>query len=139
MSKLKRVTAKILTDYENDNVVNLKRKRKPQNTGISQFTLKEIFPLTYNQNLVFNAYGEGKNIVCHGSAGCGKTFILLYLMLNELLYSQEYEKIVIIRSAQPSKDIGFLPGSEKKRCMFTRHLIMEYSLNCLVDQMLMRY
>ncbi len=91
-----------------------KQKRKP-NTGMTQMQLKEIHPLTENQGKVFNHYYDGKNIVCSGSAGTGKTFLLFYLCLQELVYSNEYDKIIVFRSAVPTRSIGFLPGDEKEK------------------------
>jgi phosphate starvation-inducible PhoH-like protein len=71
-----------------------------------------VSPLTANQEHTFKAYYAGQNIVAHGYAGTGKTFISLYLALNEILSGQSpYEKIIIIRSVVPSRDMGFLPGS----------------------------
>lgn len=118
MSKLKRINPRMLNEYEQSNIVSLKRKKKPQNTGLVNFELKEISPLTGNQNRVFDAYKNGKNIISYGSAGSGKSFVILYLMLNELIYTQKYEKLVIIRSAQPTRDIGFMPGNEKDKLSY---------------------
>jgi phosphate starvation-inducible protein PhoH len=74
--------------------------------------LKHIKPLTNNQVKTFDSYAKDKNLMLHGTAGTGKTFILMYLALNEILseYST-FNKIVIIRSVVPSRDMGFLPGS----------------------------
>lgn len=76
--------------------------------------LATIHPKTENQQKTFTAYDEGKHLILHGSPGTGKTFLSLYLALYDLFEYKEntYEKIVVIRSAQPSKDIGFLPGKE---------------------------
>jgi phosphate starvation-inducible protein PhoH len=84
----------------------------------SHFQLRHVAPLTPNQEITFRAYHSNQNIVCHGYAGTGKTYISLYLALNEVLSGKSvYEKIVIIRSVVPSRDMGFLPGSmaEKAR------------------------
>jgi phosphate starvation-inducible protein PhoH len=52
----------------------------------------------------------------HGYAGTGKTFCALYLALEEILSGKsQYDKIVIIRSVVPSRDMGFLPGSIKDK------------------------
>lgn len=117
MSRLKKVTSKVLFDYESENTF-CKKKRKPQNTGLVNFDLKEIHPLTDNQGRVFDSYKNNKNIISYGSAGSGKSFVILYLMLNELLYAQNYEKLIIIRSAQPTKDIGFMPGNERDKLSY---------------------
>lgn len=52
----------------------------------------------------------------HGIAGTGKTFISLYLALEELLSADsQYKKIYIVRSVVPTRDMGFLPGSNKEK------------------------
>lgn len=82
------------------------------------FELKQINPLTENQKLAFEAYDSGKNLVLHGIAGTGKSFISLYLALDEILNCEEksvYDKVVIIRSVVPTRDMGFLPGSPKQK------------------------
>jgi phosphate starvation-inducible protein PhoH len=80
--------------------------------------LKQIEPLTENQKRAFAAYNAGKNLVLHGIAGTGKSFISLYLALDEILnYEEEpkYDKVVIVRSVVPTRDMGFLPGKPKEK------------------------
>jgi phosphate starvation-inducible protein PhoH len=83
-----------------------------------QLELKHITPLTETQRIAFEAYDSGKNLVLHGIAGTGKSFISLYLALDEILNCEEesvYEKVIIIRSVVPTRDVGFLPGSPKQK------------------------
>jgi phosphate starvation-inducible protein PhoH len=78
--------------------------------------MKTIRPMTTNQELAFEAYEDDMHMFLHGCAGTGKTFITLYLALREVFSGKsECNRVVIIRSAQSSKDIGFLPGSEKQK------------------------
>ena len=80
------------------------------------FNLKRIEPLTENQKLSFEAYGQGKNLMLHGIAGTGKSFISLYLALNQVLNdNSQYRKIVIVRSVVPTRDMGFLPGNNREK------------------------
>lgn len=80
------------------------------------FELAHIQPITDNQISTFQAYEKGDNLFLHGCAGTGKTFISIYLALKEIENSRSKRtKLVIIRSAQSSKDIGFLPGNEKQK------------------------
>ena len=80
------------------------------------FNLKRIEPLTDNQKLSFEAYSQNKNLMLHGIAGTGKSFISLYLALNQVLSeSSQYRKIVIVRSVVPTRDMGFLPGNNKEK------------------------
>jgi phosphate starvation-inducible PhoH-like protein len=115
---LKKANTKFLKSYEIDameNVSIIKKSKKKPNIGLAQFQLKEVHPLTENQGKVFNAYKENKNIICCGSAGTGKSLTLLYLMLQDLLYTGEYEKIIIYRTAVQTRNIGFTPGSEMEK------------------------
>jgi phosphate starvation-inducible protein PhoH len=78
--------------------------------------LKVIEPLTENQRRFFEHYNKSKVMLLHGVAGTGKTFIALYHALEEVLdKSNPFEKVVIVRSAVPSREIGHLPGDEKEK------------------------
>lgn len=79
--------------------------------------LKPIFPLTQNQETFFNMYKRGAvAILLHGVAGTGKTYISMYNALHEILERiSPYKKIILVRSAVPSRDIGHLPGDEKEK------------------------
>lgn len=84
--------------------------------GQLHLNLKDIGPITDNQIKTFHAYDRGDNLFLHGCAGTGKTFISMYLALREVAEkSSRRRKVVIIRTAQSSKDIGFLPGDEKRK------------------------
>lgn len=79
--------------------------------------LTEFEPLTTNQTKAVNDYvEEGNNLVLSGSAGTGKTFLALSLALEDVLdRDTPYDKVVIIRSIVPTRDIGFLPGNEEEK------------------------
>jgi phosphate starvation-inducible PhoH-like protein len=80
------------------------------------FELNQIQPITDNQIKTFRAYDQGHNLFLHGCAGTGKTYVSMYLALKEIEHSRSRRrKLVIIRTAQSSKDIGFLPGNEKQK------------------------
>lgn len=87
------------------------RRKQPQ----QHFSLRNIKPLTYNQEDTFESWYNGQNLLLHGVAGTGKTFISLYLALEEILRNNQYNKIVVIRSVVPSRDMGFLPGNAKEK------------------------
>jgi len=83
---------------------------KKKHNGINgQITIKSVVPLTKNQEKVFEAFHKS-NLLLHGWAGTGKTYIALYLSLKEVLEFGTYEKIFIVRSAVASRSIGYLPG-----------------------------
>lgn len=87
------------------------------NNRVSMNDLKHIFPLTQNQETFFNYYNKGHQaILLHGVAGTGKTYIALYNAFHEILQEHTpFHRVVIVRSAVPSRDIGFLPGNEKEK------------------------
>lgn len=74
--------------------------------------LKTFDPLTANQKKFFDAYKRGDYFVAlHGVAGTGKSFIAVYKALEEVLdKSNPFNKIIIVRSAVQSREIGHLPG-----------------------------
>ncbi|MBT6472535.1 MAG: hypothetical protein HOK52_14890 [Candidatus Marinimicrobia bacterium] len=87
-----------------------------KSTKIRLENLTSLEPLTENQGKVFRAYNSGMNLSLNGSAGTGKTFIAMYLALEEILDKDTpYDKLVIIRSVVPIRDIGFLPGTEEEK------------------------
>jgi predicted ribonuclease YlaK len=61
-------------------------------------------------------YAEGKHLVAYGCAGTGKTFITLYNALCEVLDEKTpYERIYLVRSLVPTREIGFLPGTHEDK------------------------
>ncbi len=88
------------------------RRKKPINTDF----LVDIQPLTDNQGTLFKDYSQGKNIFAYGAAGTGKTFIVLYNAIKDVLdeYSP-YQKIYIVRSLVSTREIGFLPGDHEDK------------------------
>ena len=88
-------------------------KKKPP---INLDHFRVIEPLTPSQEDVFAAFKSGQNLVLHGSAGTGKTFISLYLALQAVLEpSSPYDRVYIVRSLVPTREIGFLPGDEEDK------------------------
>lgn len=80
------------------------------------FNLKRVHPLTENQKKTFDAFQQDKHLMLHGMAGTGKTFLSMYLAINDLMSgTSEQEKIYVIRSVVPTRDMGFLPGSQKEK------------------------
>jgi phosphate starvation-inducible PhoH-like protein len=78
--------------------------------------LQKLKALTKNQEKVFDSYKAGQNLVLSGSAGTGKTFLALYLGLNDILdKNNSMQNVVIVRSALPTRDMGFLPGEKEEK------------------------
>jgi phosphate starvation-inducible PhoH-like protein len=73
-------------------------------------------PLTKSQEDVFASWKDGFNLVLSGSAGTGKTYISTYLSLLDIMDKNKPEKkLVIVRSAVPTRDMGFLPGTLEEK------------------------
>ena len=95
---------------QRNNKVQLKAK------CLTKSSLKQITPITPNQVKTFEAFQRNKHLMLHGCAGTGKTFIMIYLAMKAVLSRRvEQSKVVIVRSMLPTRDIGFLPGSQEEK------------------------
>ena len=89
---------------------------KKQKLEIGTSNLISIKSITDNQKLVFETWKQKKNQFLFGCAGTGKTFISLYLALQDVMNLQtKYNKVVLVRSLIPTREIGFLPGDEEDK------------------------
>ena len=87
-----------------------------KNKEINHSNLVTVKSITDNQKLVFDSWKEGKNQFLFGAAGTGKTFISLYLALKDVMdLKKPYDKVVLVRSLIPTREIGFLPGDEEDK------------------------
>ena len=87
-----------------------------KNQLISHDQLVEMKGVTKNQTEVFKQYAEGKNLFLYGPAGTGKTFVILYNAIKEVLDSKtNYNCIYIVRSLMPTRNISFMPGDEQDK------------------------
>lgn len=78
--------------------------------------LTPITPLTETQHAFVSAYQSGvEALVVQGPPGTGKTFMALWAALQEALSSKRTRRVILVRSAVPSRSIGFLPGSEQEK------------------------
>ena len=81
------------------------------------FNLRHFDPLTENQRWTFKTFQEDMNLMLHGIAGTGKSFMAMYLSLKQILGDPEspYIKFFIVRKVVPTRDMGFLPGNSKEK------------------------
>ena len=87
-----------------------------KNKEINHTNLVTIKSITDNQKLVFDSWKKGKNQFLFGAAGTGKTFISLYLALKDVMdLKNPYNKVILVRSLIPTREIGFLPGDEEDK------------------------
>ena len=83
---------------------------------ISHDQLVEMKGVTKNQIEVFKQYAEGKNLFLYGPAGTGKTFVILYNAIKEVLDPKtNYNCIYIVRSLMPTRSLAFMPGDEQDK------------------------
>ena len=83
---------------------------------INYSDLIKIEPITETLKQVFKSWKEGKNQFLCGCAGTGKTFVSMYLAFEEVLRNETaYDKVIIVRSLIPTREIGFLPGDEEDK------------------------
>ena len=91
--------------------------QKKSSGRVGGFGLLEVKPLTTTQADVFEAFDDDDlNLMLHGVAGTGKTFVAVYLALKDILQGvQKRKKVIIVRSVVPTRDMGFLPGNAKEK------------------------
>ena len=83
---------------------------------ISHDQLVEMKGVTKNQLEVFKQYAEGKNLFLYGPAGTGKTFVILYNAIKEVLDPKtNFNCIYIVRSLMPTRSLAFMPGDEQDK------------------------
>lgn len=92
-------------------------KEGPRKKSWTLHDLKNIKPKTEAQRQMFEAYiGYDNHIVANGFPGTGKTYLSFWLGLSSVLSPETAQKrIIVVRSAVPSRDIGFLPGDQKEK------------------------
>jgi len=94
----------------------MSRKQMKRRKPINESYFLDVSPLTENQTLFFKEWAAGKNIFAYGAAGTGKTFIALYLALQDILNeTSAVEKVYIVRSLVATREIGFLPGTHEDK------------------------
>ena len=95
-----------------DKPVRVVRDRsKPVNLRMDNLIV--VDPMTTNQKNVFKAFKhDNQHLILSGSAGTGKTFIGMYLALEQILDKKsQQDKLIIVRSVVPTREVGFLPGT----------------------------
>ena len=95
----------------------MKRQKSVNNSmSVKLDDLLQFDPLTKNQEIAYKAWDEGDNLVLTGTAGTGKTFMGLYLAMEDVLDKEtEWDKLIIIRSMVPTREMGYLPGDKEAK------------------------
>ena len=110
-----------------------KHRQQPTNNALKLKLdhLKTFEPLTENQRKFFDAYTRGDYfIMLTGSAGTGKSFIACYKAIQEVFdKTSSFKRVVIVRSAVQSRDVGFTPGSlEEKLSLYEQPYMQIYHI-----------
>lgn len=92
----------------------MSKKKRNRQGGLE---LTNVHPKTEAQESVFQAYAEDDmNIIMTGCAGTGKTFLAMYLALEDILLTNSPRKTIkLFRSSVPTRDMGFLPGNMNEK------------------------
>lgn len=90
-------------------------KRKQKGTLDTKFSMRNISPMTTTQEDMFDSYYAGYNIAAIGTAGTGKTMCGLYLGLSDILNDDNYDQVIIVRSAVQTREQGFMPGTQAQK------------------------
>ena len=102
-------------EFIDEDFAPAKKDRKRRITHNKELLkVRHISPMTWAQSDMIEGYARGANVVAVGSAGTGKSFIASYLALNSL-FNKDAEKIVVVRSAVATRDMGFLPGNLQEK------------------------
>lgn len=88
--------------------------------GPKKFTIHDLikyYPKTKAQKAAYEAFENHSDILIQiGPAGTGKTAVALWNFMNLYLTDPtKYDKIIIIRTASASTDLGFMKGTEEEK------------------------
>lgn len=91
---------------------NPKKKNKNSNNG--GLKILPLAGITDNQKKFFTFYPKFQVVSLTGFAGTGKTYIALGQALADVERGL-FDNVMIIRSAVPGRDLGFMPGNKKEK------------------------
>lgn len=121
MARLKSRTKKdkdiaFLTDVATNNTIAMREGPQKSKRRYTLMDLVTTRPMNETQRQFFEAYLLGNHVIGSGSAGTGKSFISFYLALNDILdEDKDVDRIILVRSAVPSREIGHLPGDVNEK------------------------
>ena len=84
----------------------LSTKQMKRSKLINTSLMRNIEPLTENQEKLWEEYAKGQNLIAYGASSTGKTFCLVYNALKEVLSEDSpYEKVYLVRSLVATREI----------------------------------
>ena len=82
-----------------------------------------VNPVTDNQKRAFQEYKNSKNLFLYGAMVLVKHLLHLSPFARTLKNESKYDCVYLVRSAVPTREIGFLPGDEEdKTVCFKYHI-----------------
>jgi len=114
VSRRKNKAERFDVELEKNNVIAI--TQGPRRKNWSVLDIKPIKPMRPPQASMIESYYMDNHVVATGSAGTGKTFIAMWLALNTIFSKDTpQDHIRLVRSAVPSREIGFLKGSNEEK------------------------
>lgn len=108
------------TDYSASSALKRNKQKYPQPIKNNSIWFKDALePRTYGQEFYINAVKESDITICTGPAGCGKTWLVTRLALEDLS-TNRVSKIIVTKPIVEAGDgmgIGFLPGDVDEKIL----------------------
>lgn len=109
---MSRLSRKEKRKLRQDGIIDINANFNPQKFSID----KSIKPITHAQEKAFNSWNKNYNLMLHGIAGTGKTFLALYFALSDVFNENtNYDKVYVIRSTVATRNQGFMPGTQTQK------------------------
>lgn len=81
----------------------------------NNFQPKSFEPLTESQADAYEDWLDGKHLFMYGTAGTGKSYLALQFAYSVVGPDSRYKHVKIVRSAVPTRELGYLPGTEGQK------------------------
>ena len=76
----------------------------------------KLSPRNEAQRAMVAGYEHGDHICGYGFAGTGKTYLAVAMAIRDVIdVDIDYDHVIIVRSAVPTRDVGFLPGTPEEK------------------------
>jgi phosphate starvation-inducible protein PhoH and related proteins len=107
-------------EYSAQSALKRNKQKYPQPIKTNSIWFKDqVEPRTYGQEFYMNAVRESDITICTGPAGCGKTWLVTRIALEDLS-ANRVSKIIVTKPIVEAGDgmgIGFLPGDVEEKIL----------------------